>query len=131
MGVVKTTVSDGDKINFPENGDLVTVHYDGTLEEDGKVRSFDSSYDRGVPFTTAIGVGKVIRGWDEAVTQMSLGEKAILNITSDFGYGDRGFPGSIPPKTDLVFQVELLKIERVSSTSPDSKILLEREPRSI
>lgn len=71
---------------------------------------FDSSLSRGRPFTFTIGVGQVIRGWDEGVMTMSLGEKAKLNISSDYGYGSRGAGGVIPPNADLVFEVELLKI---------------------
>lgn len=66
--------------------------------------------DRGQPFVTTIGTGSVIRGWDEGVPQMSLGEKAKLTITSDYAYGARGFPGLIPPNSTLIFEVELLKI---------------------
>ena len=79
----------------------------GTLK-DGK--KFDSSYDRGKPFVTPIGVGRVIRGWDEGVPQLSLGEKAKLIISYDYAYGEKGYPGAIPPKADLIFEVELLKI---------------------
>ncbi|BGP00124.1 FK506 binding protein proline rotamase rapamycin-binding protein [Rhodotorula toruloides] len=84
------------------------MHYHGTLASNGN--KFDSSYDRGQPFQTAIGVGRVIRGWDEGVPQLSLGQKAKLHITSDYGYGARGAGGVIPPNADLVFEVELLKI---------------------
>ncbi|CZS88795.1 related to peptidylprolyl isomerase (FK506-binding protein homolog) [Rhynchosporium agropyri] len=70
---------------------------------------FDSSIGRGA-FVTEIGIGRVIKGWDEGVTTMKVGEKATLDITSDFAYGDRGFPGSIPAKADLLFDVELQKI---------------------
>jgi FK506-binding protein 1 len=65
---------------------------------------------RNRPFTFTIGVGQVIQGWDEGVMQMSLGEKAKLHITSDYGYGARGAGGVIPPNADLVFEVELLQI---------------------
>lgn len=84
------------------------MHYTGTLKSNGK--KFDSSVDRGQPFQFKIGVGQVIRGWDEGVMKMSLGEKAVLTISSDFGYGARGAGGVIPPNADLVFEVELLKI---------------------
>ncbi len=80
----------------------------GTLASNGE--QFDSSHSRNRPFTFTIGVGQVIQGWDEGVMQMSLGEKAILRITSDYGYGARGAGGVIPPNADLVFEVELLQI---------------------
>ena len=85
------------------------MHYRGTLQADGS--EFDSSYKRGKPFVFKIGVGKVIRGWDVGVMKMSLGEKAILFISSDYGYGPSG-NGPIPPNADLKFEVELLKVER-------------------
>lgn len=83
------------------------MHYVGTLADGSK---FDSSRDRGTPFSTTIGVGQVIKGWDEGVPQLSLGEKALLTITPDYGYGPRGFPPVIPPNSTLLFEVELLKI---------------------
>ncbi|KAJ3003838.1 FK506 binding protein proline rotamase rapamycin-binding protein [Thoreauomyces humboldtii] len=107
QGVVKETLSAGDGVHFPKKGDTVSMHYVGTLA-DGK--KFDSSRDRGQPFVTKIGVGQVIKGWDEGVPQMSLGEKAILKITYDYAYGAAGHPAGIPPKADLTFEVELLKI---------------------
>ncbi|KAI3606401.1 macrolide-binding protein fkbp12 [Moniliophthora roreri] len=87
--------------------DKVSIHYVGTLL-DGK--KFDSSRDRGAPFETEIGVGKVIKGWDEGVPKLSLGEKAILTASPDYAYGARGFPPVIPPNSTLRFEVELLKI---------------------
>ncbi|CCX05803.1 macrolide-binding protein FKBP12 [Pyronema domesticum] len=107
MGVTKTTISAGDGVNFPKAGDSLTMHYVGTFKDGSK---FDSSRDRGSPFATRIGVGQVIKGWDEGIPKMSLGEKATLDITYDFAYGERGFPGAIPPKADLIFEVELLSI---------------------
>mmetsp|Transcript_44648 Transcript_44648/g.103222 ORF Transcript_44648/g.103222 Transcript_44648/m.103222 type:complete len:110 (-) Transcript_44648:103-432(-) len=108
MGVTKEVIQAGDGTNFPKKGDKVTMHYTGTLTSNGK--KFDSSKDRGKPFETKIGVGQVIQGWDEGVPQMSLGEKAILKMTSDYGYGAAGAGGVIPPNADLTFEVELLKI---------------------
>ncbi|KAH7885295.1 hypothetical protein F5I97DRAFT_1884329 [Phlebopus sp. FC_14] len=107
MGVTIDTLSPGDGIHFPKAGDKVTIHYVGTLL-DGK--KFDSSRDRGTPFETEIGVGKVIKGWDEGVPQLSLGQKAVLTASPDFAYGSRGFPPVIPPNSTLKFEVELLKI---------------------
>ncbi|KIO17308.1 hypothetical protein M407DRAFT_173420 [Tulasnella calospora MUT 4182] len=108
MGVTVERLEPGDGTNFPKAGDTVTMHYTGTLAIDGK--KFDSSRDRNKPFVTQIGVGRVIKGWDEGVPQLSLGEKARLLITADFGYGARGAPGAIPPNGDLIFEVELIKI---------------------
>ena len=108
MGVEVETLSAGDGKTFPKKGDMLTMHYVGTLKSDGS--KFDSSRDRGKPFQFVIGIGQVIRGWDEGVVQMSLGEKARLVISSDYGYGAAGAGGAIPPNADLVFEVELLKI---------------------
>ncbi|KAF9098577.1 FK506 binding protein proline rotamase rapamycin-binding protein [Mortierella sp. GBA35] len=107
MGVTKTILSAGDGVNFPKVGDTVTMHYVGTLADGTK---FDSSRDRKKPFVTQIGVGRVIKGWDEGVPQMSLDEKAILSITPDYGYGAGGYPPVIPQNAHLTFEVELLKI---------------------
>jgi len=85
----------------------VSIHYVGTLTDGSK---FDSSRDRHDPFVTQIGVGKVIKGWDEGVPQLSLGEKAILTCEPDYAYGARGFPPVIPPNATLKFEVELLRI---------------------
>ncbi|KAJ9120748.1 FK506-binding protein 1 [Naganishia vaughanmartiniae] len=108
MGVQVESITPGDGQNFPKKGDTVTMHYVGTLASNGS--KFDSSRDRGQPFVTQIGVGRVIRGWDEGVPQLSLGQKAKLICTPDYAYGDRGFPPVIPASATLVFEVELLKI---------------------
>ncbi|KAF8337691.1 hypothetical protein F5887DRAFT_890467 [Amanita rubescens] len=108
-GVHIKSLKDGDAVNFPKKGDTVKIHYVGTLH-DGK--KFDSSRDRNEPFETKIGVGKVIRGWDEGVPQLSLGQKAILTISADYAYGARGYPPIIPPNSTLQFEVELLEIKK-------------------
>lgn len=105
MGVTIEPIQAGDGKRFPQLGDTVEVHYTGTLEDGSK---FDSSRDRGQPFTFVIGMGQVIKGWDEGVAQMSVGQRAKLICTSDYAYGDRGYPGVIPPGATLVFDVELL-----------------------
>ena len=88
-------------------GDTVTVHYIGTLT-DGKV--FDSSVDRGEPFSFTLGAGQVIKGWDEGLVGMKEGGKRILTIAPDYGYGAQGV-GPIPANSTLIFQVELIKTE--------------------
>jgi len=108
MGVEKEIIEAGDGEIFPQKGDKLTMHYTGTLAEGGT--QFDSSVTRGKPFQFVIGIGQVIQGWDDGVMKMSLGEKAMLKISSDFGYGERGAPGAIPPNADLNFEVELLAI---------------------
>lgn len=108
MGVEVQITKEGDGATYPKKGQTVVMHYTGTLQ-DGK--KFDSSRDRGKPFETKIGVGQVIKGWDEGVPQMSVGSKAILTISPDYGYGAAGIKGVIPGNAVLIFDVELLSIK--------------------
>lgn len=88
----------------------MSVHYTGYLD-DVNGKKFDSSVDRGQPLEFTVGIGQVIRGWDEGLLTMSKGEKAVLTISPEYGYGARGAGGVIPPNATLAFEVELLKIE--------------------
>jgi peptidylprolyl isomerase len=93
-------------------GQQVSVHYTGWLDQGGqKGKKFDSSVDRGRPFGFPLGAGRVIRGWDEGVAGMKVGGKRTLYIPSKLGYGARGAGGAIPPNADLIFDVEVLKIQ--------------------
>jgi len=93
--------------NEVTSGDYVTIHYVGKLENGKK---FDSSYDRGEPFETRIGVGEVIQGWDMGVVGMKVGGKRKLTIPSQLAYGDSEI-GVIPSNSTLIFEVELLGIK--------------------
>eukprot|EP01027_Heterolobosea_sp_BB2_P013283 GEZU01019161.1.p1 GENE.GEZU01019161.1~~GEZU01019161.1.p1 ORF type:complete len:109 (-),score=14.29 GEZU01019161.1:188-514(-) len=105
MGVSLEIIVAGDGKNFPKNGQTVSVHYTGFLKDGTE---FDSSRKRNRPFKFRIGVGEVIQGWNEGVSQMSLGERAKITMTPDVAYGEKGFPGLIPPNSTIVFDVELL-----------------------
>jgi len=115
--VVPSTMQNEDKLKVEDvkegtgeavkKGDIIVIHYSGTLENGQK---FDSSYDRDEPFETQIGVGNVIQGWDEGVIGMKIGGKRKLTIPPSMGYGDQA-TGSIPPNSTLIFDLELLSIK--------------------
>ena len=97
-----------------QQGDRVTVHYTGKLE-DGTI--FDSSLPRGEPFTFAVGVDRVIEGWQEGLIGMQAGDRRQLIIPSKLGYGEPGSPPKIPPNATLVFEIELLHIKRAPAAA--------------
>lgn len=104
MKIEKIVAGTGDS---PKKGETVSVHYTGWLTDGTK---FDSSVDRDEPFAFVLGTGQVIRGWDEGVATMRVGDKARLTIPPELAYGQAGFPGAIPPNATLVFEVELLSV---------------------
>ena len=95
----------GDGINYPKPGQTVTVHYTGYLIDGSQ---WDSSRDRGKPFKFKLGAEQVIRGLDDGISQLSIGERAKIIIPPGLGYGAKGFPGLIPPNSTLIFDVELV-----------------------
>lgn len=92
----------------PQAGQTVSVHYVGTLPDGTK---FDSSRDRGEPISFKLGVGQVIRGWDEGIALLNVGSRAKLTIPSELGYGARGAGNVIPPNSTLIFDVELMAVK--------------------
>ncbi|WP_434779583.1 FKBP-type peptidyl-prolyl cis-trans isomerase [Neisseria sp. Ec49-e6-T10] len=100
--IEEIVVGEGDEA---QKGQEVTVHYTGYLTDGSK---FDSSVDRKQPFSFRLGVGQVIKGWDEGFAGMKIGGKRKLTIPPEMGYGARGAGGVIPPNATLIFEVELL-----------------------
>ncbi|MEF3692081.1 MAG: FKBP-type peptidyl-prolyl cis-trans isomerase [Candidatus Moraniibacteriota bacterium] len=106
LKIETTQEGTGDKVT--KSGDTISVHYTGKLEDGTK---FDSSVDRGEPFEFTIGQGMVIAGWEQGLLDMKVGEKRILTIPSEMGYGAQGAGGIIPPNATLIFEVELMEIK--------------------
>ncbi|CAD6580759.1 MAG: Peptidyl-prolyl cis-trans isomerase fpr2 [Alectoria sarmentosa] len=94
-----------------QRGDSISVHYRGTLASDGS--EFDASYNRGKPLDFTVGKGQVIKGWDEGLLDMCIGDKRTLTIPPEFGYGERAM-GPIPAGSTLIFETELMGIEGVT-----------------
>ena len=92
-----------------KKGDTISAHYTGWLKDGGK--KFDSSRDRGKPITFKLGIGRVIKGWDEGLQGMKVGEQRQLIIPPKLGYGERGAGNVIPPNATLIFDVELVAIK--------------------
>ncbi|MBB5015991.1 FKBP-type peptidyl-prolyl cis-trans isomerase FkpA [Rehaibacterium terrae] len=111
LTLIDETVGDGEEA---KSGMEVTVHYTGWIFDQDAPRQrgakFDSSRDRGQPFTFPLDRGRVIRGWDEGVQGMRVGGRRVLLIPPEYGYGSRGAGGVIPPNASLVFEVELVAI---------------------
>jgi FKBP-type peptidyl-prolyl cis-trans isomerase len=104
LGIEELKIGDGAEAR---SGATVTVHYVGTLLD---CKQFDSSRDRGKGFGFKLGAGQVIKGWDQGVAGMKVGGVRKLTIPPHLAYGDRGFPGAIPPGATLIFEVELLAV---------------------
>jgi len=112
-GLEYTILTPSEVTVAPKPGSTVTVHYTGWLNDNGQPgKKFDSSVDRGQKFKFQIGVGQVIRGWDEGVMGMKVGEKRRLYIPATLGYGARGAGAAIPPNADLIFDVELFDVSK-------------------
>ncbi|XP_067274870.1 peptidyl-prolyl cis-trans isomerase FKBP3 [Pseudorasbora parva] len=112
----KSILKKGDKTNFPRKGDTVSCWYSGTLEDgtvfDTNIPASAKKKKQSKPLSFKVGLGRVIRGWDEGVLTMSKGETARLEIESDWAYGRKGLPDSkIPPNAKLIFEVELVSID--------------------
>mmetsp|Transcript_9942 Transcript_9942/g.14650 ORF Transcript_9942/g.14650 Transcript_9942/m.14650 type:complete len:112 (+) Transcript_9942:16-351(+) len=109
-GVQLSIIKKGDGKNFPQSGNLVSVHYIGYVDKDGSEIEWDSTRKRNRPFTFKMGVGEVIPGWEEAVAQMSIGQRAKVTMPPELAYGEKGF-GLIKPNTSISFDVELVSVE--------------------
>ncbi|XP_021290400.1 peptidyl-prolyl cis-trans isomerase FKBP62-like isoform X2 [Herrania umbratica] len=118
-GLKKKLVKEGEGWETPDTGDEVEVHYTGTLLDGTK---FDSSRDKGSTFKFQLGLGQVIKGWDEGIKTMKRGENAIFTIPSELAYGESGSPPTIPPNATLQFDVELVSWNSVKDICKDGGI---------
>ncbi|QRV82917.1 FKBP-type peptidyl-prolyl cis-trans isomerase [Ceratobasidium sp. AG-Ba] len=105
----ETIVPPKDEKVRSKDGDILSMHYTGTFQSNGA--TFDSSRERGTPFEFKLGHGQVIRGWDQGLQGMGVGERRKLTLPPAYAYGPRGYPPVIPPNATLVFDVELLDIK--------------------
>lgn len=105
MGVEVETLRQGDGVNFPGRGQTLVVHYTAYLQSGQKLLS---SLDQRQPFSFRLGMNQVIRGWDEGLSALSLGQKVRLTVSPDFAYGVQGLLGCVPPNATLLFDVELI-----------------------
>jgi len=114
-GVLLKTLKPGDITHFPSKGDICTIHYeaftDAELRESKAPEPFDSSRSRGQPFKFRLRAGQVIAGMDVAVSSMSIGQEVQATIHYSHAYGVAGYPPVVPPRTTLVFRIELLSFE--------------------
>ena len=125
-GVTVESLEAGDGATYPRPGDMLRIHYRGTLCSDGT--EFDSSYARDRPFSFKFGTGEVISGWDAGLAKVSLGERAVLTVSSESAYGSAGAPGKIPPHADLRFEVHLLDVSRRATSGQAPSHALEPSP---
>jgi len=110
MGVIRKVLRAGTGA-MPKRGDKITVHCTGYVQNAEDRKKFWSTLDTNEPFSFNVGLGQVIKGWDEGMMQMAIGEEAELTMTSDYGYGAKGFPAwNIPGGATLTFVIEMLKI---------------------
>lgn len=125
LQITDTQAGTGDEA---QEGMMVTVHYTGTLTDGTK---FDSSLDRGTPFSFKLGSGQVIKGWDQGIKGMKVGGKRSLVIPPDMAYGDRGAGGVIPPGATLKFDVELLSVQKEETAAPTPAPESGAQPQSV
>mmetsp|Transcript_5229 Transcript_5229/g.11567 ORF Transcript_5229/g.11567 Transcript_5229/m.11567 type:complete len:151 (-) Transcript_5229:1087-1539(-) len=100
----------GDAVNFPKQGDSVSVHYKGFLQDGTCI---DDSFERGQPVYFILGAEQVLKGFEVVLPVLSRGEKAKITLTPDLAYGDKGYPPIIPPKSTLIFEIELLTFSSI------------------